>query len=244
MTLENVATTPSSANPYDYGVDVEDLIKRYRQLYSGAIYDVLDEMGLPYQAAATDLKPIRQDMVLAGPAFTMKGIPDSTGDETLRAKRIHMFEDMRKVGVPLIDVRDCSFDEQAAHYGEMNATVGASVGVVGAVVDGGCRDTGFLLEADFPVFCKYQSPVEAYKRWSYYDWQLPITLRGALSAIVQVSPGDFLFGDLDGLIVVPRDLVLEVLEKTEALVQLETEVRAQFKAGADPVEIYKQHGRL
>ncbi|MGH8776740.1 MAG: RraA family protein [Jiangellaceae bacterium] len=231
-------------HPYDYGVDVEALIKRYRSLYSGAVYDVLDEMGLPYQAAAPDLKPVRSDMVIAGPAFTMKGIPDSTGDEALRSRRIHMFEAMRAVGVPLIDVRDCSFDQQAAHYGEMNATVGALVGVIGAVVDGGCRDTSFLIENDFPVFCRYQSPVEAYKRWSYYDWQLPITLRGTLSAVVQVSPGDFLFGDLDGLVVVPRELTIEVLEKTEALVTLETEVRARFAAGADPVEIYKQGGRL
>lgn len=231
-------------NPYDYGTDVDELIKRYGSLYSGALYDVLDELGLPHQALASDLKPIRSDMVLAGPAFTMKGIPDSTGNEALRSKRIHMFEDMRRTGVPLIDVRDCSFDEQAAHYGEMNATVGASVGVIGAVVDGGCRDTGFLLNMDFPVFCRYQNPVEAYKRWSYYDWQLPIVLRGALTTVVPVHPGDFLFGDLDGLIVVPRDLVIEVLEKTEALVQMETEVRAQFKAGADPVEIYRRHGRL
>lgn len=232
------------AAPYDYEVPVEELIKRYRALYSGAVYDVLDGLGRPHQAVSSDVKPVAPDMVLAGPAFTMKGIPDSVGKPELREKRIHMFEDMRATGVPLIDVRDCSFDTQAAHYGEMNATVGKSVGVIGAVVDGGCRDTAFLLRDGFPTFCRYQSPVEAYRRWSYYEWQQPIALRGALTAVVPVHPGDFLFGDLDGVIVVPRDLVIDVLERTEALVDEENGVRAEFESGADPVEIYRRRGRL
>lgn len=233
-----------SSKTYDYGKPIEDLVKRYRTLYSGAVYDVLDEKGLPLQALAPDIKPVRSDFVLAGPAFTLKGIPDSTGNEDLRNKRIHMFGDMKKTGVPLIDVRDCSFDMQAAHYGEMNAAVGKSCGVIGTVVDGGCRDTGFLLKQDFPVFCRYQSPVEAYRRWSYYEWQSPVALRGALSAVVPVHPGDFIFGDLDGVVVVPKDLVVEVLEECERLVDTENETRALFESGADPIEVYQKYGRL
>lgn len=231
-------------NPYEYAIPVEELVKRYRALYSGAIYDVLDEQGLPLQALSPLLKPVRQDFVLAGPAFTMKGIPDPNGREDLRSKRIHMFGAMKATGVPLIDVRDCSFDEQAAHYGEMNATVGKSVGVIGAIIDGGCRDTGFLLKDNFPVFCRYQSPVEAYRRWSYLEWQEPISMRGALSAVVSVSPGDFMFGDLDGVVVIPRELVIDVLEKCERLVDHENEARALFAGGADPVAVYKKFGRL
>ncbi|SDS45423.1 RraA family protein [Jiangella sp. DSM 45060] len=229
---------------YDYDVPVLDLVKRYQNLYSGAVYDVLDEMGLPHQALATDLKPVLPTMVVAGPAFTMKGIPDSAGNPELRARRIHMFTDMKATGVPLIDVRDCSFDMQAAHYGEMNATVGKSCGVVGAVIDGGCRDTAFLIRDEFPVFCRYQSPVEAYRRWSYYEWQQPVALRGALTAVVPVNPGDFVCGDLDGVVIVPKDVVVEVLEKTEDLVERENGVRAEFVSGGDPVEIYQRHGRL
>ncbi|CAG7640517.1 4-carboxy-4-hydroxy-2-oxoadipate aldolase [Paenibacillus solanacearum] len=229
---------------YEYGVPVAELIERYKKLYTGAVYDVLDHLGMPYQALSAGLKPVRQDFVLAGPAFTIKGIPDTKGDENLRTRRIHLFNDMRSLGIPLVDTRDCSFDTQVAHYGEMNAVLGKASGVVGAVVDGGCRDTGFLLKDNFPVFCQYQNPVEAYMRWSYYDWQIPIALRGALSAVVQVHPGDFLFGDLDGVVVIPRQWVVEVLEKTEALVNTETAARAEFASGADPVEIYKKYGKL
>lgn len=231
-------------NPYEYSLPVDDLIARYRKLYSGAIYDVLDGMGLPHQALATEIKPVRQSWVMAGPAFTMKGFPEPTGDETLRQRRIHMFSAMKATGVPIIDVRDTSFDDQAAHYGEMNATVGSSCGVVGALVDGGSRDTKFLLDRDFPLFCRYLTPVEAVKRWSYYDWQLTIGLRGALNSIVPVSPGDFIMGDLDGVVIVPRELAVEVLAKTEDLVAHEDQVRDEFISGGDPVEIYQRHGRL
>lgn len=223
---------------------VAEIITRFRRLYSAAVYDVLDELGLPHQALAPELKPVRDTMIVAGPAFTMKGIPDPIGNEALRERRIHMFGDMRAIGTPLVDVRDTSFDQQAAHYGEMNATVGKSCGVVGAVIDGGCRDTAFLIESDFPTFCRYQTPVEAYKRWSYYDWGLTVGLRGALTATVLVHPGDFVFGDLDGVVIVPMELRDEVLLRAESLVQHENEVRQEFLSGADPVEVYRRHGRL
>ncbi|WP_163541976.1 RraA family protein [Occultella kanbiaonis] len=231
-------------NPYEYALPVPELIERYRRTYSGAVYDILDEMGYPHQALATELKPVKDHWVIAGPAFTLKGIPDPTGDPSLRERRIHMFEAMRAAGVPIVDVRDTSFDNQAAHYGEMNATVGAANGVVGAVVDGGSRDTRFLVDRDFPVFCRYLTPVEAVKRWSYYDWQLTVGLRGALTSVVPVSPGDFILGDLDGVVVIPKDLTVEVLERTEELVQREDEVRAEFLASPDPVAVYRKHGRL
>ncbi|MGX5681909.1 RraA family protein [Schumannella luteola] len=237
-------TSSAAPSPYTYPVDVHELIERYRATYSGAIYDVLDGMGYPNQALASDVKPIDPRWVIAGPAFTLKGIPDPTADESLRTRRIHMFTAMKDTGVPIIDVRDCSFDTQAAHYGEMNATVGAACGVIGALVDGGSRDTRFLLERDFPVFARYLTPVEAVARWSYYDWQRTIGLRGALSTIVPVSPGDFIMGDIDGVVVIPRDLVVEVLESVEELIRHEDAVRVEFQSGEDPVTVYQRHGRL
>lgn len=229
---------------YQYEFPVHELITRYKRLYSGAVYDILDHMNLPHQALATDIKPVRDTMVLAGPAFTIKGVPDPIGDEELRERRIHLFNDMRGLNVPVIDTRDCSFDLQAAHYGEMNAVLGRASGAVGALIDGGCRDTGFLIHMDFPTWCRYQTPVEAFKRWSYADWQKPVGLRGALSSIVIVHPGDFLFGDLDGVVVIPRDVVVEVLVKTEELVRVENQAREEFKSADDVVAVYRKYGKL
>ncbi len=229
---------------FQYGRPLEEVIARYKALYSGAVYDALEEAGCPNQALASDLEPLRSDMILAGPAFTVKGIPDRTARTDMLKRRMHMFLDMRALGCPLIDVRDCSFDTTVAHYGEMNATVGRSSGATGALIDGGCRDSGFLLRADFPTFCRYQTPVEAFRRWSYHEWQIRIGLRGALTDVVTIEPGDFIFGDLDGVLVIPHDGVLDTLERAERLAVTEDASRAEFSSGADPIAVYERYGRL
>jgi 4-hydroxy-4-methyl-2-oxoglutarate aldolase len=234
------------SNRYEYGgVPVTDLIARFAKVYSGAVYDALEHMGFPYQALAQDIKPIRPDMIIAGPAFTIKGIPSPNPDPNLLERRIRFFAEMKDLGLPVIDTRDCSFDTQVAHYGELNAALGKSCGAVGALVDGGCRDTGMLLKRNFPVCCRYQTPVEAFGRWTYAEWQIPIGLRGAISSIVTVNPGDFIFADLDGAIVIPHDVVCPVLERAEKFVDTEGKERAEFFAdGSDPIAVYRKYGRL
>lgn len=222
--------------------DMVETIDRYRRLYTGLVYDILDEMGLPNQALATDIRPLRPDMIIAGPAFTIQGINDPVGDEGLRERRIKLFGEMR---YPCVDVRDCGYDTRVAHYGEMNAVLGRAKGVVGAIVDGGTRDSRHVLAMDFPLFCRYFSPVEAVKRWGYYRWQLPIQLRGALSATVVVRPGDFMFADIDGVLVIPQERVVEVLRKAEEHAAIEDRARADFAApGADVEAVYARYRKL
>ncbi len=201
-------------------------------------------MGYPNQALANDIKPIRDDMILAGPAFTIKGIGDYNDDTDMRANRINLFSNMKQFGVPLIYVRESGGDKIVAHYGEMTAALGRACGVVGALIDGGTRDTGFLLKQDFPVFSEYRSPVEAFGRWSYYQWQIPVALRGALTKVVMVRPGDFVFGDLDGVVIIPREIVVDVLQRTETLVNDENTDRSDYESGIDPTEVYRRRGRL
>lgn len=217
-----------------------EICDRYRALYTGVVYDVLEKLGHPYQVLASDLRPLRPEMVISGPAFTIKGISDPTGDPDLLEKRIKLFKEMTH---PCIDVRDCGFDMRAAHYGEMNATLGIKHGVTGAVIDGGIRDTRHILAMDIPVFARYFTPVEAKMRWSYYAWNLPVTMRGALTSTVTVHPGDFMFGDIDGIIVVPKDLTEEVLRKSEELVNHENKARAEYKS-EDVEEVYRRYGTL
>lgn len=231
----NVAIMPGK-------IDMLDAIGRFKKLYTGLVYDIMDGLGLPQQTLATDMRPLRDDMIVAGPAFTVQGINDPNGDPDLRARRIKMFGDMR---LPCVDVRDCGFDTRVAHYGEMNAVLGRAKGVVGAVIDGGIRDGGLLLKMDFPCFRRYHSPVEALQRWSYYRWQQPIALRGSMSATVIVRPGDFMFGDIDGVLVIPIERLEEVLRLSEEHAAVENSARAEF---ADPTkdaeEVYGRYRKL
>jgi 4-hydroxy-4-methyl-2-oxoglutarate aldolase len=231
----NVATKPGT-------IDMLDAIGRFKKLYTGLVYDVMDGLGLPQQSLATDMRPLRDDMIVAGPAFTVQGINDPNGDPDLRSRRIKMFGDMR---MPCVDVRDCGFDTRVAHYGEMNAVLGRAKGVVGAVIDGGIRDSGLILGMNFPCFRRYHSPVEALQRWSYYRWQQPIALRGSMSATVIVRPGDFIFGDIDGVLVIPIERLEEVLRLSEEHAAIENRARAEF---ADPTkdveEVYARYKKL
>ncbi len=220
--------------------DMTSLVERYRRLYSGVIYDVLDHRGYPDQCLASDLRPLRPDMIVAGPAFTIKGVSDPTGDPDLLERRIKLFKAM---SYPCVDVRDCGFDTRVAHYGEMNATLGMKHGCVGAVIDGGVRDSRHLLDMNFPVFARYHTPVEAKMRWSYFRWDISVTLRGALSATVTVNPGDFIFGDIDGIVVIPKAMTLSILEEAEALVNREDRARHDYKS-EDVEEVYRRYGTL
>jgi 4-hydroxy-4-methyl-2-oxoglutarate aldolase len=222
-------------------VTIEEIIKRYKQLYSGLVYDILDIMGLPNQALANDIKPLKQEMVVAGPAFTVKGTTDVTCDDTRRNRRLKMWPEMK---YPCVEVCDCNLDQSVAHFGELSATIARNYGAVGAVIDGGTRDSNFLLKMNFPVFTRYQNPVEAFKRWSLEEWQIPVSIRGALSNIVVVNPGDFVFGDIDGVVIVPKELVIDVLLRAEEIEAKENISRKEFSSGKTPEEVFAKYGRL
>ncbi len=231
-----------TANVLPGKLDILDAVERFKKLYTGLVYDIMDGMGLPNQSLATDLRPLRSDMIVAGPAFTVQGINDPNGDPSLRERRIKMFGDMRH---PCVDVRDCGFDTRVAHYGEMNAVLGRAKGVVGAVIDGGVRDSRHILNMNFPCFARYYSPVEALQRWSYYRWQQPIALRGSMSATVVVRPGDFMFGDIDGVLVIPIERLEEVLRLSEEHAAIEDRARAEFSDPTKDVEeVYARYKKL
>jgi len=96
----------------------------------------------------------------------------------------------------------------------------------------------------FPVFARYRSPVEAFGRVATVDQQVPILMAGELTETVVVNPGDFMFGDIDGVLVVPKDLTVPVLLECERVLGIENAARADFGRGDDPVEVFKRHRRF
>ena len=221
--------------------EIEQACERYRALYAGAIYDVLEHLGYPNQVLSHQLSPLSPEMKLAGPAFTVKGTMSCERDQTVRYKRLDMIKQMQR---PCIEVRDCGTPFKIAMYGELSATTASAHGAVGALVDGGTRDTGLLISMGFPVFTRYRTPVESFGRWAMLGYQVPILVSGELTDAVQVNPGDFIFGDYDGVIVIPRDLTLKVLTECERVIGIEDSARLEFARGDDPVEVFERHKRL
>jgi regulator of RNase E activity RraA len=115
----------------------------------------------------------------------------------------------------------------------------AARGVLGYVVDGGSRDTDLVLEQGFPVFCAFLTPADVVERWAADRFGDPITIGTAT-----VRTGDYLLGDRDGVVIIPRDTIEEVIAKTEEVVATESEMRKALVGGMDPVEAYNRFGKF
>jgi regulator of RNase E activity RraA len=220
---------------------MEAICERYKLLYAGAVYDVLEEMGHPNQAVSHSLVALAPGMKLAGPAFTVKGTVTAERDEAGRHQRMRMVCSM---AYPCIEVRDQGTPYNVAIYGELSATTARAHGAVGALIDGGIRDSGHLISMGFPVFARYRSPVEAFGRYTMLKTQVPIRIAGELADTVEVKPGDFIFGEEDGVLVIPGELTLAVLEHCERIKGLENQARSDFARGDDPVEVFKRYKRF
>ena len=221
--------------------DMTEISERYRKLYAGLLYDVLEHLGYPNQVLAHEIAPLQPDMKLAGPAFTVKGLPTTERDESRRFRRLHAVKEMTR---PCVEVRDRGTPFHVSIYGELSATTARAHGCVGALIDGGTRDSSKLISMDFPVFARFRTPIEAFGRWAMADYQVPVLLSGELVDTVQINPGDFIFADYDGVISVPQHLTAQVLEECERIMGIEDHARMEFARGDDSVEVFERHKRL
>jgi regulator of RNase E activity RraA len=220
---------------------MEEICSRYQRLYGGVVYDVLESFGLPNQALSHELRPLSPEMKLAAPAFTFKGTMTCERDQAGRHKRLGMVRQMTR---PCIEVRDRGTPFNVALYGELSASTSRAHGAVGALIDGATRDTARLISMGFSVFARCRNPIEAFGRYMLISCQVPILLSGETTETVRVDPGDFIFGEADGVLVIPKDLTMKVLLECERISGLEDRARADFARGDDPVEVFERYRRM
>jgi 4-hydroxy-4-methyl-2-oxoglutarate aldolase len=144
-----------------------------------------------------------------------------------------------RLGPCQVAVFETGGDTRTGHWGELLSNAARARGAYGAVVDGGLRDTRYVLELGFPVFSRFRCPGDATGRWNVVDMEIPITAGG-----VRVHPGDFIFGDADGVVVVPKELTVEVLREAEALLAVENEIRGKVRDGASVQQLYSSYERF
>ena len=216
------------------GTRSDNLPRRFARIYTAAITDVMDEMGLQRQTLPSAIQPLAADMRTAGYAFTARGRPfkgtPRDRDETLR-RFLKMLGAVPPDSVLVL----ASNDSVAAHFGELSAEWFRARRVRGAVVDGGTRDATYLARMRFPTFVRYRSPQDSVPRWRVGDWGQTLTIGG-----VRIALGDVIVADLDGVVVVPRRVAHEVLTRCEKLVGTESAVRKAVKRGMTPLAAYEK----
>jgi len=220
--------------------DAPAINRRFEKLYSGLVYDACEEFGLRGRAMQSGIYPLTTAMKVAGPAFTVRCMATPSRDPDIHDLRLAMLKSMTP---GCIQIRDCQSDTSAGHFGEISATAARAAGCVGAVIDGSTRDSNYLINMGFPTFCRFRNPVDAFGRFMAVDYQTPIFVRG-IDGQLEVHPGDYIFGDNDGVVIVPRDQTLKVLAQAEEWFEAEARSRADMAAGFDPFEVYAKHGRF
>lgn len=220
--------------------DVQDIRKRYLKLYTAVVYDAMEEMGCMGRAMDSGIYPLIHTMQVAGPAFTVHCISTPNRDERTHNLRLGMLKSMTP---GCIQIRDTQNNVTCGQFGEISATAAAAAGCAGAVIDGSTRDSNYLINMGFPTFCRFRNPVEALGRFMAVDYQIPIYVKGIDGKLV-VNPGDFVFGDNDGVVIVPKDMTVAVLEKAEKQFAEESRSRAAMAAGRDPFQVYEEFGRF
>jgi regulator of RNase E activity RraA len=213
-----------------------DLAARLERCYAAAVHDVLRSRGAGPCVLPSSIKPLDPGRKLAGEIYTVSGHVDLTRDphDTL----------VQWTGLlsraPRGKVLVCQPNtHEIALMGELSAETLHSRGVRGYVVDGGCRDTDFILRLGFPVFCSFTTPKDIVGRWVPDRFGEPITIGD-----VTLSTGDFLIADRDGVVVIQGAMADEVVTRTEEVMQTENKVRSAILGGMDPQEAYLKFGKF
>ena len=206
---------------------------------TAVIADVFDSLHRTPPVLDNCLRPIGPATVFAGPAYTVTGesVRFTGGD---RAKLAAI--DNMPAGVVAVWASRCA--KGCCCFGDLLASAMRARGCVGAVVDGGVRDTAFLAEFGMPVVARYRTPVQGVGRWRVTGSQVKVWVRGTLEEWLCVSPGDIVVGDSDGQIVIPHEMLEEVTAKVIEWSQIESGSRADIVAGMPLLEALEKYGHL
>lgn len=210
-----------------------ELCERYERLFTAAVNDVLREHQLVNQALPHEIRPLRDDMKVAGFAFTILGEKSRDGSDDM-PERAAMLE---AITPGAVCVWDTGHDDESAQWGEVMTMAAKRQGCRGVVIDGGVRDTDKVLAQDFPVFVRYRSSSAMRGRFRLTSWQQPISIGG-----VVINSGDLVFGDIDGALVVPRELAHDVLVAAEQIGRNEVGIKQMINDGAAPRDVVQRGG--
>lgn len=212
------------------------LSERLNRCYSGAVYDVMREMGLRPRVLPRTIAGLTTESRMAGPVFTVRGRPDPTIDaHTSLLEWTGLLSKASAGHVLVIQPQD----DVRALMGELSAETLKLRGVRGCIIDGGCRDTELIVGQGFPVFCRYTTPIDIVAAWRPEAFDVPVTI-----GTVTLFPGDYILGDRDGIVAIPKADAEEVIRRTEACINTESEMRRALRAGWDPQEAYLKYGKF
>lgn len=205
-----------------------------QNFYAAALSDVMDEMGVRNQAIDPGLgiRPLHPDFVTAGRVYTLVNALNQREDNPyeLAIKGVDQLQKDSVIVATSIDLINTGI------MGELTATAMRARKSRGAVIDGFTRDGRKLLSMNFPTFARGMSPIDTTGRVRVVDIGCAVTIGGII-----INPGEIIFADYDGIMVIPKTIEKEVIDKTIQRVNEENLVRNHLAAGGTMAEAWEKY---
>ena len=216
-----------------------DLAELKGRLYAAVLSDVLDELGHPDQAVKPFVRPLDEASVLCGFARTglyMKRYHLPEGHNPY-ALEMDLIDSLKPGEIPVLACDGPT--DRIAPWGELLTTASMVRGAAGCLTDGLVRDVRRIRELGFPVFHGGIGPLDTKGRAEMMAADESVELGGA-----RVAPGDFIFGDVDGVVILPRAIAPEAIRRALAKIEAEDTTREELLAGNSLRSVFERHGVL
>ena len=213
-----------------------------KELFPALVGDILDKMGYIHQFVSPHIKPLRSDMVVVGRAMPVLEADvfaeklEETNNPIMRKPFGIMFEALDSLQPG--EVYICSGSSpRYALWGGLMSTRALVCGAAGAVVDGFSRDTNEILRLNFPTFSLGGYAQDQGQRGKVMDYRTPVEFNG-----IRVCSGDIVFGDLDGVLIVPKEAVEDAFTGAIEKARGEKLVAEAIRNGMPSVEAFETFG--
>lgn len=205
------------------------------KLYTPVVGDILDVMGYYHQFLPQEIRPLKEDMKIAGKAMTVLMIDVFSEQKKPFGLLTEALDQLDKNEVYIAT----GGTKRCAYWGELLTATARTRGAVGAVVNGWHRDTPQVLEQNWPVFSCGCYAQDSSVRTQVVDFRCPIEI-----GQVTIHDGDLVFGDMDGVLIIPKDIATEVIEKSLVKAAGEKVVRKAIEGGMTATEAFAKFGIL
>ncbi|HOE70554.1 MAG TPA: RraA family protein [Brevefilum sp.] len=203
------------------------------ELYTGVICDMMDTLGYSHIYLPNVIQSIRLTDVMVGRAFPTI-ICDVYGEQEKPLGLLtEAIDNISEDEVYIVT----GGDRRCSYFGEIMTATIKRRGAVGAVIDGYIRDTRQVLEQDFPVFCMGRDAQGSLFRNQVIRYGVPVEIGNIL-----IRPGDLIFGDIDGVVVIPKEIEDKAITVTLEKVRGEKDTREAIERGMSAVDAEKKYG--
>ena len=203
---------------------------RLTQCFSSVIHDVMRDKGFKNFVLDPSIKALKPEHKIGGQIFTIQGSANTSYShhETLLAWTGMLSK------APTDKILICQpNDNVAAFMGELSAEYLLKKNIRGYIADGGCRDVEFINNINFPVWSRFNTPKDVVGYWKPDVLEEQITIGDVI-----INNNDYVMADIDGVVIIPENNILDILEKSELLINTESKVRKSIREGMDPQEAY------